>query len=66
MNEGVEGITGAIVADGVDECRKAVRKQLGAGADWIKFYAGSFVLYLFFFSDKRLTGIYLPGIWWYL
>ncbi|KAI0962661.1 hypothetical protein AcV7_001455 [Taiwanofungus camphoratus] len=34
--EGVEGITGAEVADGEVECIKAVRRQVGAGADWIK------------------------------
>lgn len=34
--EGVEGVTGAEVVDGKDECRKAVRRQIGAGADWIK------------------------------
>ena len=34
--EGIEGIVGAEAADGVDECRKAVRRQIGAGADWIK------------------------------
>ncbi|KAI0320062.1 hypothetical protein OF83DRAFT_1053830 [Amylostereum chailletii] len=34
--EGVDGITGAEVVDGVDECVKAVRRQIGAGADWIK------------------------------
>jgi len=37
--EGVDGITGAEVADGVVECVKAVRRQIGAGADWIKMYA---------------------------
>ncbi|EMD32606.1 hypothetical protein CERSUDRAFT_161559 [Gelatoporia subvermispora B] len=37
--EGVDGITGAEVADGVVECVKAVRRQIGAGADWIKVYA---------------------------
>ncbi|EIW87414.1 hypothetical protein CONPUDRAFT_79452 [Coniophora puteana RWD-64-598 SS2] len=36
---GVDGVTGAEVADGVDECVKAVRRQIGAGADWIKIYA---------------------------
>ncbi|KAL4246563.1 hypothetical protein ABKN59_008759 [Abortiporus biennis] len=36
---GVEGITGAEVADGVDGCVRAVRRQVGAGADWIKVYA---------------------------
>ncbi|MAG58228.1 MAG: amidohydrolase [Planctomycetes bacterium] len=30
---------GAQVADGVDGCRKAVREQIAAGADWIKVYA---------------------------
>ncbi|KZT44304.1 hypothetical protein SISSUDRAFT_1012401 [Sistotremastrum suecicum HHB10207 ss-3] len=34
LGEGVEGITGAQVVDGVEECRKAVRQQIGAGADW--------------------------------
>ena len=34
--EGVGGISGAEVADGVDECIKAVRRQIGAGTDWIK------------------------------
>ncbi|THG94173.1 hypothetical protein EW145_g8195 [Phellinidium pouzarii] len=37
--EGVQGISGAEVADGVEECRKAVRRQIGAGADWIKVRA---------------------------
>ncbi|KAJ7312996.1 hypothetical protein DFH08DRAFT_436557 [Mycena albidolilacea] len=37
--EGVEGIVGAEAADGPDECIRAVRKQIGAGADWIKIYA---------------------------
>lgn len=34
--EGIDGITGAEVADGRDDCIKAVRRQIGAGADWIK------------------------------
>lgn len=34
--EGIDGVTGAEVADGTDECIKAVRRQIGAGADWIK------------------------------
>ncbi|KAG9308993.1 hypothetical protein JVU11DRAFT_11297 [Chiua virens] len=37
--EGIDGITGADVADGPDDCIKAVRRQIGAGADWIKIYA---------------------------
>ncbi|KIJ66589.1 hypothetical protein HYDPIDRAFT_109654 [Hydnomerulius pinastri MD-312] len=37
--EGIDGITGAEVADGREECLKAVRRQIGAGADWIKIYA---------------------------
>jgi hypothetical protein len=34
--DGVEGMTGAEVADGKEGCRAAVRRQIGAGADWIK------------------------------
>lgn len=37
--DGVEGTMGAEVADGEVECVKAVRRQIGAGADWIKIYA---------------------------
>ncbi|KAL1951721.1 hypothetical protein VTO73DRAFT_870 [Trametes versicolor] len=37
--DGVEGVTGAEFVDGEAECRRAVRKQVGAGADWIKLYA---------------------------
>lgn len=37
--DGVQGIMGAEVADGIEECIKAVRRQVGAGADWIKLYA---------------------------
>ncbi|KAF7369260.1 Amidohydro-rel domain-containing protein [Mycena venus] len=37
--EGVEGVVGAEAADGTAECIRAVRKQIGAGADWIKIYA---------------------------
>ncbi|KAF8657149.1 hypothetical protein AX16_002263 [Volvariella volvacea WC 439] len=36
--EGVEGVHGAEVADGEDGCLRAVRRQIGAGADWIKVY----------------------------
>ncbi|KAG6872524.1 hypothetical protein C0995_009098 [Termitomyces sp. Mi166 len=36
---GIDGITGAEAADGIDACIKAVRRQVGAGADWIKIYA---------------------------
>ncbi|KAF9461895.1 hypothetical protein BDZ94DRAFT_1322965 [Collybia nuda] len=35
---GIEGVTGAEIADGVDGCVMAVRRQIGAGADWIKIY----------------------------
>lgn len=41
--EGVNGVKGAEVADGVDECVREVRRQIGAGADWIK--AGIFFRY---------------------
>ncbi|KAJ7580204.1 hypothetical protein C8J56DRAFT_1058513 [Mycena floridula] len=34
--EGIQGVTGAEVVDGITECVKAVRRQIGAGADWIK------------------------------
>ncbi|KAG2141087.1 hypothetical protein DEU56DRAFT_283261 [Suillus clintonianus] len=37
--EGIDGVTGVDVADGSQECIKAVRRQIGAGADWIKIYA---------------------------
>ncbi|KAK7052074.1 Amidohydro-rel domain-containing protein [Favolaschia claudopus] len=37
--EGIEGVVGAEAADGTAECIRAVRKQIGAGADWIKIYA---------------------------
>ncbi|KAI0373138.1 hypothetical protein BV20DRAFT_962930 [Pilatotrama ljubarskyi] len=37
--DGVECVTGAQFVDGEAECIKAVRKQVGAGADWIKIYA---------------------------
>ncbi|EEB89103.1 hypothetical protein MPER_12842, partial [Moniliophthora perniciosa FA553] len=33
------GVMGADVADGVDGCVAAVRRQIGAGADWVKVYA---------------------------
>jgi imidazolonepropionase-like amidohydrolase len=34
---------GVQVVDGPDECRKAVREQIGNGADWIKLYADQHV-----------------------
>jgi len=37
-DEGVNTITGAQAVDGPDACIRAVRKQAGAGADWIKIY----------------------------
>ncbi|KAI1790921.1 hypothetical protein LXA43DRAFT_1013566 [Ganoderma leucocontextum] len=37
--DGVEGVTGAQFVDGEVECVKAVRRQVGTGADWIKVYA---------------------------
>ncbi|KAF8079360.1 hypothetical protein FPV67DRAFT_113826 [Lyophyllum atratum] len=36
---GIEGVIGAESADGLEGCIRAVRKQIGAGADWIKIYA---------------------------
>ncbi|KAG8852493.1 hypothetical protein FRB96_008681 [Tulasnella sp. 330] len=37
-DEGVDGVQGADTADGEAECRKVIRRQVGAGADWIKIY----------------------------
>ncbi|KAL1733583.1 hypothetical protein EV714DRAFT_204333 [Schizophyllum commune] len=37
--EGVEGVTGAEAASGPQACAEAARRQIGAGADWIKLYA---------------------------
>lgn len=34
--EGIDGIKGAESVDGIDACVREVRKQIGAGADWIK------------------------------
>ncbi|QRV74005.1 amidohydrolase family protein [Ceratobasidium sp. AG-Ba] len=34
--QGVQGVTGAQIADGNDECMRVVRQQVGAGVDWIK------------------------------
>ncbi|KAF9495665.1 hypothetical protein BDN71DRAFT_1447349 [Pleurotus eryngii] len=42
--EGIDGVTGGEAADGVDECTKVTRRQIGAGADWIKIYANYRVL----------------------
>ena len=39
---GVEDIIGAEIADGVEGCVKAVRRQIGAGADWVKVSTVSF------------------------
>jgi hypothetical protein len=50
--EGVEGITGAEAVDGKERCRAAVRRQIGAGADWIKVML-SLVLRLIITSFKR-------------
>ncbi|QRV88776.1 amidohydrolase family protein [Ceratobasidium sp. AG-Ba] len=34
--QGVQGVTGAQIADGNDDCMRVVRQQVGAGVDWIK------------------------------
>ncbi|KAG8684285.1 hypothetical protein FRC09_015489 [Ceratobasidium sp. 395] len=36
--QGVQGVTGAQIADGPDGCMRVVRQQIGAGVDWIKVY----------------------------
>jgi len=33
-------VKGAVAVDGVHECVKEVRKQIGAGADWVKVVDG--------------------------
>ena len=42
--EGIDGVRGAEVVDGVDECVREVRRQIGAGADWIKVGFFSFIV----------------------
>ncbi|PPQ96795.1 hypothetical protein CVT26_006209 [Gymnopilus dilepis] len=37
--QGINGVNGAEPVDGIAECVKEVRKQIGAGADWVKIYA---------------------------
>ncbi|KAH7105017.1 hypothetical protein BKA62DRAFT_669325 [Auriculariales sp. MPI-PUGE-AT-0066] len=49
--EGVEGFLGAEAVDGIEACRKAVRRQHGAGADWIKIY-----------GDYRVKARQLPSM----
>jgi hypothetical protein len=56
--EGVEGITGAEIADGKDECIKAVRRQIGAGADWIKVGAVILVIFWALMDDGCILQIY--------
>ncbi|KAG9125888.1 hypothetical protein FRC07_005746 [Ceratobasidium sp. 392] len=36
--QGVQGVTGAQIADGPDDCMRVVRQQIGTGVDWIKVY----------------------------
>ncbi|KAJ8507539.1 hypothetical protein ONZ45_g10101 [Pleurotus djamor] len=52
--EGIDGVTGAEVVDGVDNCVREVRRQIGAGADWIKIYADYRVL-------SRLSTSFAPA-----
>ncbi|KAF8837627.1 hypothetical protein BDN67DRAFT_908900 [Paxillus ammoniavirescens] len=55
--EGIDGVTGAEVADGCEECMKAVRRQIGAGADWIKIYADYHVRSRIFGVSTRPGGV---------
>ena len=49
-------MSGAEVADGVEECRKAVRRQVGAGADWIKVCVmGLLSVFFSFLIPESLT-----------
>ncbi|KDQ20340.1 hypothetical protein BOTBODRAFT_101627 [Botryobasidium botryosum FD-172 SS1] len=50
--EGVDGMRGAEVVDGEDECRKAVRRQIGAGADWIKV-----AIYEYYRTRSRMSEV---------
>lgn len=54
-------MSGAEVADGVEECRKAVRRQVGAGTDWIKVCVmGLLSVFLVSFSFSFFcAGVYL-------
>lgn len=36
--EGIDGVKGAEPVDGTENCVREVRRQIGAGADWIKVY----------------------------
>ena len=58
-------MSGAEVADGVEECRKAVRRQVGAGADWIKVCVmgllSVFFIFLFLFCFALV--FIQSGIW---
>ena len=52
--DGIGGIKGAESVDGIDACVREVRKQIGAGADWIK--VGS-ILSLYGIRVKKLKFI---------
>lgn len=54
---------GAEVADGLDGCIREVRRQVGAGADWIKvLIAHEFSFYHRPLSCNRTFQIYAGGI----
>ncbi|KAG5716567.1 hypothetical protein E4T56_gene16229 [Termitomyces sp. T112] len=57
---GIEGITGAEVADGIEECIKAVRRQIGAGADWIKIYADYMFRSCMADVSSHIDGMHFP------
>ncbi|KAJ7722888.1 hypothetical protein DFH07DRAFT_932308 [Mycena maculata] len=58
--EGVDGVVGAEAADGPAECIRAVRKQIGAGADWIKIYADYPIRSRMTDVSPRLAGRSIP------
>ncbi|KAF8799853.1 hypothetical protein BYT27DRAFT_7119399 [Phlegmacium glaucopus] len=54
--EGIDGIKGAESVDGVDACVREVRKQIGAGADWIK--VESYLSYLDYRCRSRMGDVF--------
>ncbi|KAG8745684.1 hypothetical protein FRC10_007381 [Ceratobasidium sp. 414] len=55
--QGVEGVTGAQIADGSDGCMRVVRQQIGAGVDWIKL--SSLIIDINRFTELSQTEISL-------
>ncbi|KAI0095185.1 hypothetical protein BDY19DRAFT_902185 [Irpex rosettiformis] len=56
----IEGVFGAEVADGITACKVAVRRQVGAGADWIKLTSSFWTAYHGGKGLRRLPGMSEP------